>query len=99
MLKNIRPGARVLRAVTNGGFQESTLVGDFPNLGEVWFNPDSIANILSLSAVRKICRVTVDTTAEAAMIVHRLDGSQMKFREISCGLYVFSPTSVAGCTM
>ena len=49
MIKNIRPSQRPLRAVTNGGFQDSTLVGDFPNLGEVWFNPASIANILSLS--------------------------------------------------
>ena len=48
MLTNIRPSGHVLRAVTNGGFQEeSTLVGDFPNLGEVWFNKQSIANILS----------------------------------------------------
>ena len=75
VLKKIRHSARALRAVTNGGSQESKLLGDFPNLGEVWFNPDSIANILSLSAVRKICRVTMDTTAETAMIVHCLDGS------------------------
>jgi hypothetical protein len=92
MLTNIRPSTRVLRAVTNGGFQDSKLVGDFPNLGEVWFNPESIANIVLLSKVSKICRVTMDTTAEAAMIVHRLDGSQMKFHEHYCGLYVFSPS-------
>ena len=52
MLTNIRPSNHVLRSVTNGGFQDSTLIGDFPNLGAVWFNPDSIANTLSLSHVR-----------------------------------------------
>lgn len=93
MLTNIRPGNHVLRAVTNGGHQDSTLVGDFPNLGQVWFNPCSIANILSLADVRKVCRVTMDTSAEPAMIVHRLDGSQMKFLEHHCGLYVYDPTN------
>lgn len=87
------------------GFQESTLVEDFPNLGEVWFNPDFIANILSLSYVRKVCRVTMDTADESSMIVHRLDGAQMKFREHTCGLYMFStpahdaPAAVPTCTM
>jgi hypothetical protein len=38
MLTDIRHSGRVLRAVTNGGHQDSILVGDFPNFGEVWFN-------------------------------------------------------------
>ena len=105
MLRNIRPSGRVLRAITNGGFQESKLIGDFPNLGEVWFNPDSIANILSLSHVRSVCRVTMDTADEPCLVVHRVDGSRMKFREHPCGLYVFSPpssehnTPTDACTM
>ncbi|KAI2492644.1 Reverse transcriptase (RNA-dependent DNA polymerase) [Fragilaria crotonensis] len=91
MLRNIRPSDHVLRAVTNGGHQDSTLIGDFPNLGKVWFNPQSIANILSLAEVRKVCRVTMDTDAEPAMVVHRIDGSAMKFIEHVCGLYVYVP--------
>ncbi len=90
MLTNIRPSDHTLRAVTNGGYQDSTLVGDFPNLGSVWFNPASIANILSLADVRKVCRVTMVTTDEPAMHVHRLDGSTMKFVEHECGLYIYS---------
>ena len=91
MLSNIRPSTHILRAMTNGGHQDSTMVGDFPNLGSVWFNKKSIANILSLSDVRKVCRVTMDTHEETAMCVHRLDGSIMKFVEHSSGLYVFVP--------
>jgi hypothetical protein len=30
------------------------MIGDFPNLGQVWYNPYSIANILLLSDVRKV---------------------------------------------
>ena len=55
------------------------MVGDFPNLGTAWYNKHSIANILSLSDVRKVCRVTMDTREDTAMCVHRLDGSLMRF--------------------
>jgi hypothetical protein len=98
MLTNIRRSPNVLRAITNGGHQDSCLLGDFPNLGPVWFNSESIANILSLSEVRKVCRVTMDTEEEAAMCVHRLDGSVMKFVEHDNGLYVFVPNSSADVT-
>jgi Zinc knuckle len=93
MLKNIRPSRTALRVITNGGFQDSTMVGDFPNLGEVWYNRDSIANILSLAAVRKVCRVTMDTAVFSSMFVHRLDGSIMEFIEQPSGLYVFKPSN------
>jgi hypothetical protein len=56
MLTNIRPSDRTLRAITNGGFQDSDLIGNFPNLGPVWFNEASITNILSLANVRKGCQ-------------------------------------------
>jgi hypothetical protein len=93
MLKNIRPSNHVLRAVTNGGFQESKLVGDFPNLGKVWFNLDLIAYILSpLSHIFKVYRVTMDTADKLSMTVHHFDGTEMKFCDHDFGLYVFSPT-------
>jgi hypothetical protein len=56
------------------------MIGDFKNLGVVWFNTNSIANILSLSDVLKVCRVTMDSTFEPAMIVHKRDGGTMKFK-------------------
>lgn len=37
MLRNLRRSAYVLRAITNGGHQDSDMIGDFPNLGEVWY--------------------------------------------------------------
>lgn len=95
MLTNIRPSGRVLHARTNGGHQESSLIGDFPNLGPVWYNPDSIANIISLADARRVCTVSMNTSVEPAMILHRKDGSLMKFVEHSCGLYVFVPTNTS----
>ena len=93
MLANIRQSPHILRALTNGGHQDSNLIGDFPNLGPVWYNSESLANILSLPDVRKVCRVTMDTGKESALCVHRLDGSVMKIREHDCGLYVYVPNN------
>jgi hypothetical protein len=88
-LTNILRSTHVLHAITNRGHQDSNMVGDFPNLGEVWFNRDSIANILLLADVRKVCRITMNMSAEPALLVHRLDGSIMKFLEHSSGLYIY----------
>jgi hypothetical protein len=49
----------------------------------------SLANILSMAAVRKVCRIAMDTSVEGAMNVHRLDGTIMKFTEYSSGLYYY----------
>jgi hypothetical protein len=89
IITNIRTSPQAICATTNGGIQTSTLIGDFRNLGTVWYNPDSIANILSLRDVRQKCKVTMDTSVENAMIVHRQDGSIMKFKEHLDGLYYF----------
>jgi Zinc knuckle len=89
MVTNIRLSPQAVCARTNGGQQTSTHIADFRNLGVVWYNDQSIANILSLSEVRKVCRVTMDTSVEAAMIIHRKDGSTMKFMEHLDGLYYY----------
>ena len=93
MLTDIRPSVRTLRVQTNGGYQDSNMKGVFKNLGHVWFNRASIANILSLAEVRRVCRVTMDTEIEPALIVHRKDGSLMRFTEHSTGLYAFDSAS------
>ena len=93
-LSNIRKSPRTLNLITNGGTHTSTLIGDLGNFGAVWYNEKSLANILSLADVRRKCRVTMDTSKEAAMIVHRSDGTQMKFKEFSSGLYFHDPTVV-----
>ena len=90
-LSNIRRSPQPLLVYTNGGTQESSMIGDVPLFGPVWYNPNSLANILSLAAVRKLCRVTMDTTTESALCVHRTDGSIMRFLESPSGLYYHDP--------
>jgi hypothetical protein len=65
------------------------MIGDLPGFGPVWYNAGSLGNILSLAAVAKICRITMDTLTEASMIVHKHDGTKMKFLESKNGLYYY----------
>jgi hypothetical protein len=46
------------------------MIGDLSNFGEVWYNRESLANILSMAEVRKRNRITMDTDIEQALLVH-----------------------------
>jgi hypothetical protein len=89
LLTNIRDAGKVLRVHTNGGIQLNRNIGTVKNFGDVWFNPDSIANILSMSAVSKVCRITMDSSVDNALHVHRKNGTIMTFREYKSGLYYY----------
>ena len=81
---------RPLFCRSNGGLQISDQRGTIPGFGTtVWYNPNSLANILSLASVRKVCRVTMDTNIENAIFVHKKDGTIMKFSASSKGLYYY----------
>jgi hypothetical protein len=50
----------------------------FPEYGKVWFDPNKIANILSLSKFKKEYRLTFDSSLEA-MCINKPDGSTQSF--------------------
>ena len=87
MLLNVRRTSQTLRAYTNGGHQDSNMKGEVPGLIEVWFNPNSMINILSWSDVRKKYRITADTNEGAFITVHT-PGKGLKFEEVESGLYL-----------
>jgi hypothetical protein len=93
MQSNLRESPQEVCAHTNGGIQMSSQVGDIHNLGQAWYNPDAIANILLLSEVRKVCRVTMDTSVEVAITLHKTNGHKMVFKEHSDGLYCYDTLS------
>ena len=70
MLLNVRKSKKVLRAYSNGGYQDSQNVGDVPGMFPVWYNPDSVLNILALCDVAKKFRVTMDTDVDNIIRVH-----------------------------
>ncbi len=86
-LHNIRTSTVPLTIKTNGGSHSSSMLGDLAGFGTVWYNPSSLANILSLKEVRKVRQVVMDSNVEAAMTVYKQDGTTMKFREFENGLY------------
>ena len=89
LLRNIRrvEEGQEMRCFTNGGHQDSVLIGDLPGYDTVWFNPESIANILSLARVSRSRRVTMDTGIENCFNVYKRDGTVQKFLKSNRGLY------------
>ncbi len=73
----------------NGGMQFCSQMGTVNNFGDVWFNPASLANILSMAEASKVCRMTMDTAVKSAMHVHQADGMLMTFQEYKSGLYFY----------
>jgi hypothetical protein len=48
-----------------------------------------------MAEVSKVCRITMDTSVESAMHVHRADGTLMTFQEYNkLGLYFYDAVSV-----
>ena len=66
LLHNIHHMTDGVCVYTNGRYQDSTMHGDIPNFGTVWFNLASMANILSLAHVTSVCCVTMDSDVENA---------------------------------
>ena len=60
-LTNIRTVDDSLCIVSNGGEIICKKKGTLTNYGEVWYNPDAVTNILSLSNVTKKHRVTFNS--------------------------------------
>jgi hypothetical protein len=61
LLKNVRATDRVMSIRCNAGVTRTHMIGNLHGYdGEVWYNPNGIANILSLSDVEKYKQVTYD---------------------------------------
>ena len=70
-----------MRSLSNGGslmYNKSGHLSLLPDL-EVYYNPDSIANLLSMAYVTEHYRVTMDSAVENSIIVHVCDGIDNRF--------------------
>ena len=83
-----------MRAFSNGGFRDSKTVGTFPGMFNVWYNPDSMLNMLVFSDVRKHFRVTMDTSIENTIKVHMKEGHVLDFEDVKLGLYLLDNYNV-----
>ena len=95
LLENIEPttDGETLRLFSNGGFIDTNQKGKFGNFS-VWYNPRSLANILSLALVTEQYRVTLDTGVDNAFVVHVSEKHTIRFKRDKSGLYFFDTTKI-----
>jgi hypothetical protein len=98
LLRNIRKVDRSMHIQCTAGTTSTNMMGDLDGYGPVWYHPEGIANILSLSRVKKNFRVTFDSEKENVFKLIRPDGTVRMFNESSSGLY-FSTMEPVGTTM
>ena len=100
LLTNIRKCKpnEVVRCWCNSGYQDTHEMGTLEGIGEVYYNPSSLANILSLRSIANKFKVTMDTSKERAFTVHNCtkQGHDIKFKQSRSGLH-FYDTRVKGC--
>ena len=97
LLKNLRKQeGKGLVLHSNGGQMYTDHVGEVPGYGTVWYNPDSLANILSFANVRRKFNISMKTgpgDPRPTISVYRKNGGPMEFVEHSLGLYVHEATA------
>ena len=97
LLQKIRRIGQYMYIHCTAGVTQTNLVGDLPGYGTIWFHPDGIANILSLSRVKTKYCITFDSDMTNEFIMHNPDGSTRNFKESSRSLYYHdTSTDVAG---
>jgi hypothetical protein len=90
LLQNIRTSDSFMDIHCNAGVTSTNLIGDLPGYGTVWYHPNGIANILSLSRVREHgFQVTYDSHLNCFRIT-KSDGSVRVFHQSKRGLYYMS---------
>jgi hypothetical protein len=73
MLRDIHPTKTTMHIKCNAGSRSTNLRGYLSGYGWVWFFPNGIANILSLSRVKEKFRVTFDSASDNCFHVHKKD--------------------------
>ena len=94
-MTNVRetPDGEVLRMHSNGGHLDTSTRADFGAI-EVWFNKNSLANILSLAVITDKYRMTMDSWTVNALIVHILEGHELRFSRVSERLYALDASNI-----
>ena len=87
-LTNIHHVKTTLHIRCNAGVKTTSMRGNLSGYGPVWYFPNGIANILSLSHVKEKCRVTYDSALDNTFYVHKPE-KIIQFREAGRRLYYF----------
>ena len=88
LLTGIKKATTTMYIRCNAGIKSTNLQGHLSGYGWVWYFPDGIANILSLSRVKEKFLVTFNSALDNCFHVHK-EGKILKFREAVQRLYYF----------
>ena len=91
LLVNIKNTNKEMVLHGNGGVISTNKMGVYDGV-YAWYNPDCIANILSLSLLAKQKRIVMDSSQDNALKVEWTPGEWRVFRGTQSGLYVYSPS-------
>jgi hypothetical protein len=94
LLTNIQPSHTTLKIHCNTGNKEFNQVGTLKNYGTVWYSDSAIANILSLSQVKKKFQITYDSKNDNRFHVIKTD-KHVVFKESESELYYHNTTNRA----
>ena len=97
LLNNISKSDRALEIFSTGGRTTTTLQGELPGYGTVWFHPGVITNILSLSEISEKYRVSYNITGENKFLVYLKKGNIKSFTQ--CERCLFYSKMAAGETL
>ena len=87
LLMNIRRVKDRMRIQCNAGTRVTSLVGDLPGYGPVWFDPRAIANVLSLKLVKEKYRIQYNSNGDDGFVVTKPTGEIFRFTESASGLH------------
>jgi hypothetical protein len=87
LLSNVRKSNTRMKVQSTAGVTYTDMIGELDGYGTVWYYPDGIANILSLSRVRRDFPVVYNSEEENVFKMKRKDGSYREFQQADSGLY------------
>jgi hypothetical protein len=79
----------VMNIKCNAGVTWTDTVGNLLGYGQVWFNKDGIANILSFLRVEERYRVTYNSAHSKKFIIHKGNGVVRRFKHSKGGLFCY----------
>ena len=95
LLRSVRPFA-TMNSLSNGGILDYTHCGSLSLLLkiEVYYNPQSISNLISMSAVTSSYSAILERKVEYEIFVHVGRNQNTKFTWCGNGLYYFDTTDI-----
>ena len=95
LLKNIQRASEGMRIHCNAGSRLTNLIGDLPGYGTIWYDPEAIANILSLQWVCDHYHITYDSS-DHKFIMTKPSMVEFAFQELEGGLHYLDTTCSHG---